>query len=417
MRFAWITLKKDLRQRARDPFSILIWAGIPFGVLFVFSLAFGGGGDVKPQARVMVVDEDGNLLSGLLTGAMDQGQLAELIDLEPVTREEGERRIAKGDGTALLIIPEGFSDAVLRDEPTTLVLLTNPSQRILPGIVEGVLQVLVDAAFYLQQVMGEPLREIRESTNDFTDTPTNSLVSSVSVQFNDTIQKLEGFLFPPAIELVVQMEQEEEDEGPGISFGGLFFQSMLFMFLLFGAQGISDELWREREERTLRRVVSTPGNVTAFLLGKALAGVTLLGGILAVSLLAGTWLYDLPWATFPLALFWLTLVAALLIAMFSLVQMFASTRRGASLLANVIVFPIMMLGGSFFPPEALPNWLAAIGRWTPNGYGIAVLKDLQTGAPDVSALLYSIGLFAALTVAGLWLTTFKLRRSFAKAAA
>ncbi|MBD3869626.1 MAG: ABC transporter permease [Acidobacteria bacterium] len=415
MRLAWITFLNDMRRSARDPFSILLWAGIPFGVLILFTLAFGSGGDVKPQARVLLVDEDSSLLSGFLSGAFNQGELAELVDLQPVTREEGERRIAKGDGTALLIIPAGFSEAVLNDDPTTLRLITNPAQRILPGIVEGILKTLVDGTFYLQQVLGGPVREIMESTNDLADPPTNLLVSSVSVEINETIQRLEEYILPPAIELVVEMEEKDE-EAPAFGFGGIYFQSMLFMFLLFGAQGISDGLWREREERTLSRIVSTPGRLSAFLLGKVLAGVTVLGGILAAALAAGTWLYDLPWATYPAALLWLVLVAGLLIALFSLVQLVATSRGGASLINNVIVFPMMMLGGSFFPPEGMPDWLAAIGRYTPNGYGLHILKMLQAGAPDAGTVLSAFAGFAAVTGIALWMASARLRSSFAKAA-
>ena len=416
MRLAWITLVKDLRQSARDPFGILLWAGIPFGVLLLFSLAFGSGGDLKPRASVLLVDQDNSLLSGFLSGAFNQGELAEMIDLTPVSLEDGERRIAEGDGTALLIIPEGFGAAVLKDEPTTLLLRTNPAQRILPGIVEGILEALVDGTFYLQQVLGGPVREIMDSTDDLAVAPTNALVSSVGVQLNETFRRLESYLLPPAMELVVEMEEKEEGDGSALGFGGIFFQSMLFMFLLFGAQGVSDGLWRERQERTLIRVVSTPGNMSAFLLGKVLAGVVVLGGILAAALAVGTWLYDLPWASYPAALLWLVLVAGLLIALFSLVQLVATSRRGASLILNVIVFPMMMLGGSFFPPEGMPDWLAAIGRWTPNGYGLHILKMLQAGAPDSGTVLISFAVFAALTATALWLAAVRLRSSFAGAA-
>ncbi len=332
-----------------------------------------------------------------------------------MSREDGEERISRGDGTALLIIPERFSEAVLKDEPTTLRLITNPAQRILPGIVEGILATLVDGTFYVQQVLGEPVREIMESTNDLADPPSSLVVSSVSVAFNETIQRMGEYVFPPAIELVVEMEEKEE-ETTSVDFGTIFFQSMLFMFLLFGAQGISDGLWREREERTLSRIVSTPGRLSGFLLGKVLAGVVVLGGILAAALALGTWLYDFPWATYPAVLFWLLLVAALLIALFSLIQLVAVSRRGASLILNVIVFPMMMLGGSFFPPEGMPDWLAVIGRYTPNGYGLHILKMLQAGAPDPRTVVVAFALFAAVTGLSLWLASVRLRSSFAKAA-
>ena len=52
----------------------------------------------------------------------------------------------------------GFSEAVLKEEPTRLLLVVNPAQRILPGIVEEFLRVLVDGAFYAHRLIGPELR-------------------------------------------------------------------------------------------------------------------------------------------------------------------------------------------------------------------------------------------------------------------
>ena len=50
------------------------------------------------------------------------------------------------------------------------------------------------------------------------------------------------------------------------------------------------------------------------------------------------------------------------------------------MLASLMVFPLMMIGGSFFPFEAMPAWMAAVGRWTPNGQAVARLKDILDGS-------------------------------------
>ncbi len=406
----------DLRRRRRDPISILLWAGIPFGILVLFSLAFGSGGEVKPQASLLVVDQDETMLSGLLSGVFNQGELADLVDLESVGLEEGKERIGEGKASALLIIPEGFGEKVLNEDPVTLRLLTNPSQSILPKIVQGVLEILVDGTFYAQRILGEPVREMMEATGNLDEAPSDKVVSDLSLAVNARVRNLQGKLFPPLIELVEEKAPETEEE-EGLGFGGLFFQSMLFMFLLFAANGVSDELWREREEGTLRRILAAPGSLTGFLLGKVLAGVVFIGGILASALIAGTWMYDLPWAAYLPGLAWLVLIAGLLVALFGLVQLFAGSRRGANLLLNLIVFPMMMLGGSFFPPEVMPGWLAAIGRWTPNGYGLRVLKEIQAGTPDSAQVAVSFLGVALLTGMILWLNSIRLRRRFAAEAA
>ena len=47
----------------------------------------------------------------------------------------------------------------------------------------------------------------------------------------------------------------------------------------------------------------------------------------------------------------------------------------------MIVFPLIMIGGSFFPFEVMPAWMARIGRWTPNGLASRNVKQILFGQP------------------------------------
>ena len=55
-----------------------------------------------------------------------------------------------------------------------------------------------------------------------------------------------------------------------------------------------------------------------------------------------------------------------------------------------------MLGGSFFPSEVMPKWMAAVGRHTPNGWSLEHLKDILVARADVASL--GIGTAALLLV-------------------
>jgi ABC-type multidrug transport system permease subunit len=50
----------------------------------------------------------------------------------------------------------------LRNEPIKLELVTNPSQAILPGMIEEVTGILVDGAWYLHQFVGDDLRRFTD---------------------------------------------------------------------------------------------------------------------------------------------------------------------------------------------------------------------------------------------------------------
>mgnify|MGYP001823421921 CR=1 FL=1 len=142
MRFAFESARKDLARWFQDKSSFLIWLGIPFLIGGLLTSMMDGGDGGKPQGTLFIADLDDGLLSGLVAGAFGQGELGELIVVETVSVEEGTERIENGEGSGFLIIPEGFTDAFINDEPVTLTLKTNPSQTILPGIIRDITEAV-----------------------------------------------------------------------------------------------------------------------------------------------------------------------------------------------------------------------------------------------------------------------------------
>jgi hypothetical protein len=70
--------------------------------------------------------------------------------------------MAKGDGSALIVVPKGFQDRLLNNEPVALQLVTNPSQRILPAIAGESLLMLSEAVHYLHLVAGDHIRQFAD---------------------------------------------------------------------------------------------------------------------------------------------------------------------------------------------------------------------------------------------------------------
>ena len=397
MAFIWSSAVKDLRRRLRDPVALLLWLGIPFVILLLLLLTFGGSGNVQPQARLLVADLDDSLLSGLLIAAFGQGPMAELVDLETVELEEGRLKIGKGDASALLVIPPGFGTAILEGQPSKLTLTTNPAQRILPGIVEESLEIVVQAAFYAHRIFADELQMIASLLGDAS-SPSNATVAEISVSINEAVTRITGYVLPePVIGLETSVDTGEGEAD--LNFGALFFQGMFFMAILFMAQGLSDDMWKERTQGTLRRLVTTPQAVSKVLAGKLLAAAVIFAGVAALVLPLGAWLYDFAFPRLPIAVLWVAFTGLLLMTLFMLLQLFATSQRAGSLLSSVILFPLILVGGSFFPFELMPTWLAAIGRRTPNGWALeqlkAILADSATG-PSVATAFVGLALVGGL---------------------
>ncbi len=412
MRFLIASVVKDLKWRLADPMALALWVGIPLIIGTLVGLATGGGGGSGTlKAKLLVVDQDETLAAQLLMGAFSQGQLAEMFDVEEVDLASGEIRMDNGDASAMLVIPADLATAVLSEEPAVLRLVTNPAQRILPGIVEQVLEVLVEGTFYLQRLFGEQLRMMTEELPQGESMPGDAAVADIATQINRAMSGLEGTLFPPVILLETVVDRPETE---AFNFALLFFPGMMFMSLIFVAQGLSEDLWNERKQGTLRRVAVSPAPLAVFLGGKVLTAAVLMAGASLVGMLLAVVLIDVELSRLPLAVAWSTLGGLSMLCMFMLLQLLATSQRGGGLLVSVVMFPLLMIGGSFFPSEAMPGWMAMIGGWTPNGLTVEQLKmvmafDYQWGELGRSAAALAVGAAALVSLVWWRLRTFAVQ--------
>lgn len=410
MRFVLNAAEKDLRRYLRDPLALVLWLGIPLLVGTLISLVTGGSESSPPSAHLLVADEDGAVLSGLLARAFGKDKQGQLLRVEAVKNDEGLARIGRGEATALLVIPDGFGDAVLNERPTKLLLVTNPAQSILPEILQEVLEILADGAFYLHRVIGPELKEIVKGPPKGDLTLSDDAVARISVSFNEIVKRLQKYLAPPVID--VELSADQAANGGQVSPTKLFLPGVLFMALVFMAEGLSADVWRERDLGTLRRAACTPAAVVTLLGGKLLAGsIVILGSTLA-ALVAGILYLNMPLLNLPLALVWGTLSGVVLLLLFTAIQLHASSQRAGSVLANSLVMPLLFVGGSFFPFEMMPDWMAALGRWTPNGWALQHLKDILFGRETFPALVAASISLLLIAVVLFLITERRMRRVF-----
>jgi ABC-type Na+ efflux pump permease subunit len=377
MRFLWISAVKDLLRLRRDPATLLTWVGVPVLIAVLLVVIFGRG-EARPHGTLLIADEDRGIGAMLLAGAFSQGSLADMIAVEKVNREEGRRRMDKGDASALLVIPKGFTNALLESRPASIQLVRNPAQRILPDMIEEMVSMLADGGFYLQAVAGDQLRAMSSSRG-----PTDASVAEISVRFNHVVAGLQKYLNPPLIQVKNKVIQDKNDR-PG-AFAAAMLPGMLYMAVFFLAGGLATDVWRERTSGALRRVATTPANLGIFLAGKMLAAAMVLAIVGAFGLTLAHFLVDLPVANFPLAALWIAASGCGLYLLMMIVQSAASNERVANLLSNFVMLPLSMLGGSFFPLEMMPKGLASIGRLTPNGWSIQQLQAILSGSLQPAA--------------------------------
>lgn len=400
MGFLWTTAAKDLKRRLADPFALAIWAGIPLligGLIGVMS----GGGTAALKAHVLVADQDDTLLSRFVAGSTWGG----LLETEPVELDEGRRRMDTGEATALLVLPQGFQDGVLHERPVELQLLTNPEMQILPRLVEEGLEVLLEAIFYLQQILGPELAEVTEGIDSGGPGLDQARAMAVAGRIYNRLAQVSPVILPPVLE--VGLERVSQPGGERFDFGKLAMPGFLIMAVIFVAQAMSDDTWVEKEQGTLRRALAAPRSLAGFLAGKLLAGAVLVAFVSSVGLGFSVLLFGFPLRSLVAAVAWCAYAGMTFFALLVLVQLLASSRRAGSLFYMVLVFPLIMVGGSFFPFETMPAWMRAVGELTPNGIAVVQLKDILLERVDPASLL---GAAIAIGIPGALAFLLSLRR-------
>lgn len=398
MRFLFASVKKDLERMRRDPLALATSLGIPLVLVVIITLVFGGG-QATPQGRLLMADEDGTALSQALTAAFSREPLAKMIVIETTNQKEGRRRMDRGDASALLIVPKGFQEAFFQSRPIQLQLVTNPAQEILPNIIQETLSIVVDGGFYVQRLGGPLLRTLSTGPP-----PSDDTVALVSVAISRYARSLSKYINPPLIALDLHVLA---DKPATQNIAAIFLPAMLFMGLLFIGNAHALDIWKEQMWGTLRRLVSTPASLAA-LLGGRLISLALILTVVALLGVAGMrWFAQVPVASVTLATLWLVLSGAAFYLFLVAIAVHTPGQRAASVIGNLVVFPLALLGGSFFPFEMMPDWMASIGRFTPNGWAITEFKAFVSGSAHATDFLIGA---VCITAAGSLLFLLTLRR-------
>jgi ABC-2 type transport system permease protein len=406
MSFALTSFKKDLLRFRQDIMAVVIWISIPLLIGGLITSLMGS--NVRPNGVLLMVDQDQSFLSEVVAGAYSAGELGELLSVENVGLEDGTQRIEDGDASGLLVIPKGFGAALVNSEPVTLTLRTNPSQTILPGIITNVTEILLDAGFYAHQLFGAEINLMK----NMGDNPPDVLVAGLAVTMQNKIEAVAPQLFPPVIDIEIVEPPPQE---PSTPLALLFLPGIILMAVMFSSNGVASDWWREREQGTLRRLVFAPGQLGSFILGKALAAAVIIGAVGGFTMILGYLFHGVSLSKLPSSLLWISLSGVALFSWFAVLQMSFSSQKTATVMSSMLVFPLLMAGGSFFPLAVMPGWIAAIGRASPNGFMADRLTTEVTAATSWSIPLADWLLVFVAATTGLAVCAWRLRSGFAKA--
>ncbi len=388
-------VRRDLTRFARNPVATALMFAVPVTMSAIFALVFGAAGGDQPAItiRVLVHDEDDTLLSRMIRGSGSDPQMDERLELVPVG-DEGYQMMEDGEASALLHIPEGFTDDFLAGRQVELEVVKNPAQRFLPQVVEEGVSIGAVILSQASRVFRAELAQIQElRTED--EFPADSLIGGLSVGINQKLRGLETYLLPPIVDLeAVTLTAAGEEDEEAFNILSYFLPGFSIFGILFFAQAATRDVLRERESGLLRHLLTAPVSVGQYLIGKCLSTfvVTTLGFfvLVAVGIAAGV-----AWGP-ALSVVGLVLTSSLAAAgaMLLIMSLVGSQRQGDAL-TTIVIIVWCMVGGVFVSVDQMPGFLLPISRTTPTYWavdGFVTLIQHGGGLNDIAVNVTILGI-------------------------
>ncbi|RLE26683.1 MAG: hypothetical protein DRJ65_05035 [Acidobacteria bacterium] len=405
---------RDLKRMVRNPVRTALLFALPLMLAGIFSLVFGGGAASEISIRVLVFDEDQGLVSRLLGGAGSSPEMDRRLDLVPVGKE-GFEMMERGEASALVHFPPGFTKNYLDGEPVVISIIKNPAERFLPQVVEEGGRIGAEILSQGSRVFRTELATIGGMTQN-TAFPSDLAVGSVASGVNNKLQSLKRWVFPPVINLetttVTPEITDEEGAGGGISILGFLLPGLSMMGILFLAQSATRDILHDRESGLVRHLLTAPVSPVDYIAGKCLSVlvVSSLGFffLVAFGIAAGV-----DWG--PAATTIALVLAASLAAAGALVLIssLVGTERQADALSTIVIMVWSLIGGAFVPISQFPDFLRPLAKTTPVFWAVdGFHKAMQQGA-DIAAVSTNLLVLGGTGLIFLGLGAAALRRRMA----
>ncbi|HJR80893.1 MAG TPA: ABC transporter permease [Anaerolineales bacterium] len=384
---------KDAIIRFAGPSELLFFIVLP--LVFTFLLAGGTpSGDEDPRIGLIVVDEANTTISQQIIGELENSTA---VRPETVTSEEAQNLFDERRADVVLIIPAGLDIETLQNNSAEVELLQQPNnmnatvaERAVSTAIRRVSSSISAAQNAIEQ---------RESIQPFASDTEKQSYFDASLELAQDIQR-------DAPERVALIEGNTEDQieydpRANTSAGQLITWVFIPLF------GIAALFAYERQQGTLRRLMTTPATKATFLLGTITGQVAM--ALVQMLLLVGFGILvmKLSWGRDPFALFVILLTSALAAAAFGTTMgTFIKSEGQASGLSVMFGMVFALMGGCWYPLELFPPALQNAVKVLPTTWAMQGMLDLvlrgrglQDVLPEAGVLLGFAVIFFSL---GVW---------------
>jgi len=355
MRRTWAVARKELRQVARDPISLIMLLGLPAFMLVLYGYALNF--DVRHVA-LAVQDRDHSVQSRDLVSAFVNSTYFDVV-ATPAAGDDLDLLTERLEAKAILVVPEGFGTLLGAGR-------TAPVQLLLDGADATTATTILGYATGLVAEANERL--LRGSLGRMGITLEPGIAYEPRVWYNPELESTQ-FLVPGLIG---------------------------FLLMLTAVLATAMSVVREKERGTMEQLRVAPLRTWELIVGKTLPYLAISFMAAVTILVAARLLFDVEVQGSYLALFVATLVYLFGALAFGLLLSTIADSQAMAFQVSLIasMLPALMLSGFLFQIRSMPPALQLITYLVPARYYLVILRgvilkgtDLAPYRPELLALV------------------------------
>jgi ABC-2 type transport system permease protein len=342
-------LRTNFIMLTRQRSLILTSLGLAVISMLVFGFLFGGNNASK--TRLGVVDQDSTSISAQIVRQLEQSNALQVFT---GSSSEEQQALKDGDRDAVIIMPAGFSQQLVRGEAH--------------------LQVYYD------------------QSNPITAASAQLTVKAIVDGINSKITHQPGPVTLDQQAVVAKELREIDFITPG----------MLGMLLMWANLAVGIQLVNWREMGITRRLAATPLKPLSMISAQVVArlALSLLQGALLLAL--AIWIFNVHiYGNIGLLALVVTVGALTLLAIGFAMASFIKKSEAASSILLLVSFPMMFLGGSYFDVNGAPSFLQPLIHIMPLYYLNEALRQVIYNGAGWSAIQTGVLVMVAWLVASM----------------
>ncbi len=381
-------MSKDMLEFRRNRMQLAALFIMPLIFLIMFGFIFPSGNTQTHMPMGIVNLDQGQGSSEFIAELQTLNKNASFMDFTTYSSiDEAKSQINQGKIYGAFIIPAGFSDNISSGKSADFSVYVDNSNP--------------QSSMQIQQVLASTV----SGMNDM------KAVANVVKMGNESHMQVnpQGMIFPYVLNI------ETTIPGQTNYFNFLAPGLMIMVVMMTVMTGIPEAISKEKEMGTFDGMLSAPISQVSIIIGKTMALCTR-GFIQCVIILA-----------IAILLFGVTIQGSLLLAflllllgIFSFIGVgilaisMSGDQASGTMIVNLLMFPMMFLGGVFYPIQQMPGFMQTIAQFIPITYAADAMRKIILLNAGIGDIIYQIVILIAFGVVTMAIAVPLFRRSMTR---